>query len=218
MVIVKTLAWLAAGVTGVQLNQAKLIVPIYGCYAVAGTLLVTAIYFYPAANKTIAAKWINFRRRKACDLLLPLATAIVIIAAVNNADVLTIYPAADGISFTKELTAEEIIGSGKTAKELTQKEKKILKKEFYHQLKLYGKAIATGDKEALNKAWKIILSIIVLVGLIYLLAALACTISCNGSEALAIVVFAAGLTGLIIGFVAIMKAIHRGPKPKKAAP
>ena len=212
IVSAKLLAWLLAALIGMQLNYAKIILPIYCCYAAAGIMLIASLCFYHPITNTIAAKWLHFKRRKVCDLLMPLATAIVLIASVNNADVLNAYTTANGISFTKELTAEEIISSGRSAESLTKKEKKILKKAFYHQLKQFATAVAKGDNEAMNKAWKIALAVIVLVGLVYLLAALACTLACNGSEAVAILVLVAGVTGVVFGFVAVMKAIHRGTK------
>ncbi len=131
---------------------------------------------------------------------------------VNTGNTVSSYPGAYSITIVKNPTAQEILASGKTRESLTHTEKKILKKEFYKQLKIYASAIITGDKETSGKAWKIALAIIAMVGLIYLLAALACSLSCSGSDAAAIIVGTLGLTGIIFGFVLLMKRIRRGPK------
>jgi len=80
---------------------------------------------------------------------------------------------------------------------LTRPEKRILKTEFKHQLKVYVKAKLTKDDEAAKKAVLIILSIIGAVGLVFLLAALACSISCNGSTGIAVLVGILGLVAII---------------------
>lgn len=218
IVSAKILAWLVATYIGMLLYQVKLILSVYTCYDIAAILLIAALYFYPPVNRSIAAKWLHFHRRKVCDFLIPLATSIVIIASVNNADLLNAYPDAAGISFTTKLSAAEIIASQKAAESLTKQEKKTLRKEFYHQLKLYGQAVLSGDKEARDNAWKIVLSIVALVGLLLLLSALACTIACNGSETLAIVILVGGAIGLVFGFIAILKAIKRNTKPEQITP
>ncbi|MEO7766600.1 MAG: hypothetical protein ABIS01_04205, partial [Ferruginibacter sp.] len=128
------------------------------------------------------------------------------------------YTGAYGIGLIKSSTAQEILASGKTKGMLTHKEKRILKKEFYKQLKIYAAATISGDKETSGKAWKIALAIIAMVGLVFLLASLACTLSCNGSDVAAILVFVIGLSALIWGFVALMKRIKHGPKPDLNTP
>jgi hypothetical protein len=47
--------------------------------------------------------------------------------------------------------------------------------------------------------------------LLYLLAALACTISCNGAEGAAIVVGVVGTAAIIFLFVKLMKHLNRNP-------
>lgn len=66
-------------------------------------------------------------------------------------------------SFTFKPGAAEILTSLKEnpGKKLTREEKKILKKEFYKQLKIYAKCKLTHDKEGGDKALLILLTIIV---------------------------------------------------------
>lgn len=158
-----------------------------------------------------------YTRRKCCDFLLPLYSCIVVITMANNANNYTGNSMAYGIDKVKKTTAAEILQSGKTRKELTRKEKRILKKEFFKQLKIAAAAKLTGDQKTSGKAWKIALAIIAMVGLLYLLAALACSLSCNGSDAAAIIVSVFGVGAIVVCFVLLMKRIHRGP-PQKTTP
>ena len=118
----------------------------------------------------------------------------------------------------KDSTAEDIIRSLKyrSKNELTRPEKKILKHEFFKQLKLYAKAKVKGNNLVAAKAFLIILTLAAAVGLAYLLAGLACSLSCSGAEGLAVLVALVGLAGIIIGSVALIRAILRMSKKKKA--
>jgi hypothetical protein len=66
-----------------------------------------------------------------------------------------------------------------------------------------------GDKVGLTIA-----ASLAFLGLLYLLSALSCSLSCSGMEGLAVIVGLGGLVGLIIGFVAVIKSIF-GKKRKK---
>ncbi|MBO9683200.1 MAG: hypothetical protein J7502_11125 [Flavisolibacter sp.] len=91
----------------------------------------------------------------------------------------------------------------------TGKEKRIIRKEFNYQLLQYGKAKITGNKADAEQAILIFLACIAAVGLLYLVAALACTLSCNGSDAAAVIVGILGLAGVIWGLIALIRAINR---------
>ena len=94
----------------------------------------------------------------------------------------------------------------------SKKEKRIIKDEFKYQLAQYAKAKLTGDKKGGDQTALIILTCIVAVGLIYLLAAIACNLSCSGSDAAAVIVLVVGLAAIIWGMVVIMRRINRGPR------
>lgn len=69
---------------------------------------------------------------------------------------------------------------------------------------------AFSQKKEIKKGWKItliILSILVAAGLILLLVALSCSIACNGSEALAIIVFLIGTAAVIFGVLKLIQYI-----------
>ena len=72
-----------------------------------------------------------------------------------------------------------------------------------------------GNKDGDAKAGLIIVTIIAALGLLYLVAALACSLSCNGSDAAAVVVLILGLAAIIWGTIAVINRISRGPKKKK---
>lgn len=89
------------------------------------------------------------------------------------------------------------------------KEKRIIRKEFNYQLLQYAKAKITGKKADADQALLIILACIAAVGLLFLVLSLACTLSCNGSDAAAVIVAVLGLAGIIWGLIAVIRAINR---------
>jgi hypothetical protein len=112
---------------------------------------------------------------------------------------------------TVKPTAQEILESLKYRDKntLSKNEKRILKKEFKKQLGIYAKAAIEKDEAAKSNAWLIIVTIVAAVGLFLLLAALACSISCNGAEVLGIILLMLGTAGLVWGSIAIIKGIKR---------
>jgi len=216
IVIIKIALVVLACYTGTTLYKMHLLLPANLFYGIAFLLMAAAVIFYPADKKTNNRKLL-FARKKISDFILPLSAVLLITAWVNNADVVHSNTAAYGSNIVKRPTAQEILKSGKTRAELTGREKRVLKREFFKQLKIYAAATLSGDKARAGEAWKIILAIIALVGLLYLLAALVCSLSCNGSDTAAVLVGVLGLAGLIWGFIAILKAINRKQKKTETA-
>lgn len=97
-----------------------------------------------------------------------------------------------------------------TGKTLKWKEKKKLLKEQIRAIKK-DTEMSKGAKVAL-----IVLSVLVAIGLFYLVAALACNLSCGGSEGAASLVLIGG-SALIIFFliIAIRAIVGRKKKPKQ---
>ena len=52
------------------------------------------------------------------------------------------------------------------------------------------------------------------IGLLLLVGAIACELSCNGSDAAAIIVGVLGTAAIIIGLIAVLKAINRKQQRK----
>ena len=207
IVTIKILIAALAYYTGMALYKMQLILPAAEIYFFTLVLLIATVIFYPLEKKKL-----HYIKQKICDFILPLCAFLVFTIWVNNANVVNTSAVAYGSSIVKHPTAQEILKSGKIKASLSVKEKRILKKEFFKQLKVYAAATVTGNKAKAGEAWKIILAIIALLGLLYLLAALVCSLSCGGSDAAAVIVGVLGLAGLIWGFIALMKAINRKPK------
>ncbi len=174
--------------------------------------LLLGIGFYPSFKEK--HKRHSYIRQKFCDFLLPLCSFVLITAVVNNLDNATsVSPIYAAVTVHGKPTAASILAAHKKRADLTRQEKRILKKEFYHQLSVYAAAKLRGDSAQAGEAWKVALAIVGLLGLFFLLASLACSLSCNGSDAAAVIVAVLGLVGLIWGFIAVLKAIKRGPRP-----
>ncbi|HZE86037.1 MAG TPA: hypothetical protein VE035_17075 [Puia sp.] len=178
--------------------------------------LVTAT-FYPRKGSR------QYWRQKTCDMIL-CACSFVMISSLGNTDSLSPLTAehsygCDAIPSGKP-TAEEILASNpeKGNTHLSRQEKKILKKEFRKQFLAYTKALATGDGHGAERALLILLAVVVAVGLIALLAGLACSISCSGSPGLAFVLFFLGTAGIVVLTVISIKAISHIGRRKPADP
>lgn len=214
IVLIKLLLAVLSYYVGITIYKMQLVIPYQPVYAVAVLLLITGVLFYPCGKKTSVNRRWNYIRQKTGDFLLPLSAVLVFTTWVNNADTIYSSNSAYGSYSIKHPTAQEILNSGKTKETLTRQEKRILKKEFFKQLKTYAAASISGDKTKAGEAWKVVLAIIGMVGLLYLLAALVCNISCAGNDTAAVIIGVLGLVGIIWGFIAVLKAIKRGPKTK----
>lgn len=208
LIAVKTALGVLAYYTGLYLYKSNIILPGLWLMLLAVILLIAGIALYPSTVKK------KYALQKTGDVLMGLAAFICITSMVNNAGVKQSSSSVYAGTYIVTPTAQEILASGKTKSELTRKEKRILKREFFEQIKVLAVAKVTGDKQKSGEAVKILLAIIGLLGLLYLLAALACSLSCNGNETAAIIVGVLGLAGLIWAFIAVIRGIER---KKKAA-
>jgi hypothetical protein len=124
-----------------------------------------------------------------------------------------------GLSFPKDSTIKSYksiaefraLMKDETGKPLKWKEKKKLLKEQIRAIKK-DKDVSNAGKVAL-----IILSIAVALGLLYLIAALACDLSCSGSEGAATVLMIGGAGLIVFLFILALRAIlgkkKRAKKP-----
>jgi hypothetical protein len=94
--------------------------------------------------------------------------------------------------------------------ERSRKDKRFLRKELRHQLKRYAASKLSGRQQDGLEALLIIATIVGAAGLLLLISALACSISCGGADGLAVVVWIVGLAAIIVGVVIAAKAIRRG--------
>jgi hypothetical protein len=185
---------------------------------------LSAVLFYPSkSEKHFLSKQLFYIKQKACDFSLAAASYGMVVCLANKGNGMNyIFQPAFGIEVLNTTgkkerpSAAEILESLKCRDKstLTREEKRILKKEFRLQLKNYAVAKLTGNKDKATDAGLVILAIVAAVGLWFLLAALACNIACNGMEGAAVIVLILGTAGIIIGLIAVIRAITRGSKKK----
>jgi len=184
--------------------------------------LVAALY-YPRGNAGNKSKW-NYAKRKTFDLLVVLfgfCLYFLVASELNqpttgswSASALTIEK-----SPYKNPEAERLLKSFREGQRhtFTKQEKRILRQEFNYQLEQYVKAKITGDKAKQDTTLPIILCCVAAVGLLFLVASLACSLDCGGSATGALLVGVLGTAAVIFGLVMAIKAINRKAQKKMTA-
>lgn len=186
-------------------------------------LIFTAIlaFGYPAKNNGSKGTCIlsNYAHRKIFDFLLGLITFILICYTGNNREHLfakvesvsasIVYPDYHDTTLLRHPLITNFIQNLKTpeTKQLSQRSKfKLIKK----QVKTIRHATSLSDND---KTILIILSVLIALGLLFLLAGASCSLSCSGSEALAVIVLVGGSFLIIFFLIRIIKQI-RHPRKK----
>lgn len=204
---------------GVRISTAALWVSV--------TIYVAGLIFYPVRsfkeNKGRSAFF--YTRQKTCDGLLAASTFCMLVFFSNRPDQLFRYtsplnatlpapaelPRDSTLKTAKTIAAFSASLRDETGKSLKWKEKKKLLKEQIRAIKK-DEGISDGGKVGL-----IILSVAAAIGLLYLVAALACNLSCNGSEGAALVLMIGG-TGLIVFLLVVaIRAITKKNKSLKSS-
>lgn len=202
--------------TGKLLNEINVIIPrLYFAICICFTIILWI--WYPV--KRTKGKRVSYTRRKLFDFFLGTVTFLMIIYAGNHWEKLFITSETAQASKAARLykdsslynhpLIQNFIASinSKDITSLTQKEKLRLIKKQIKEVKR-DKETSKSDKTVL-----IILSVLVAIGLLFGLAALSCSISCGGAEALAAIVAIAGTFLIIFLLVRIIKRISN-PQPK----
>ena len=179
-------------------------------------IFLIAALLYPSKSSSISARKYFYLKQKSCDFAFAACTFIMMVCITNNQLYSVTTPsshASSNIIVSKSPTAEEILTSLKyrDKKTLTKPEKKILKREFKKQLKVFANATLSGNKKDADDAALIILVIIGAIGL----TALVCSISCGGADGLAVAVALLGLTAIIWGSTVLIRRIKSGPRNKE---
>jgi hypothetical protein len=151
-------------------------------------LLVT----YPHKNKQH-----SYARRKLWDLMLALGCFCFITVTGNQFN-----------TTNSSVTPAHALKSS-SGFVIQKKEKKTFKKIIRKLHKHYREA---GDGE---KVLLIVLTILGAFLLVYLLAALSCSIACSGYEAMAYLIFTLGLGGIVFGTIRAIQSITGKRKKKK---
>jgi uncharacterized membrane protein len=217
LVIIKLLLAYIAFYVGSSLLDLDIHIPFF-VFGIALFILVMAALIYPSRRFTRLSKNQFYIRQKSCDFIVAACSFLMIGTLVNN----NLPLAGTTISLASNVTsiqptAEEILVSLKYRDKstLTRQEKRILKEEFKKQLKVYAVAKVTGHTSDAGQAGLIILTIVAALGLLFLVASLACSLSCNGSDAAAVIVGVLGVALIVWGTIALIKRISKGPEKKK---
>jgi len=216
--IIKIVLALMAYYVGNELYQKQIHIPVILSGVTAILSIATAI-LYPSKKLKALSKHAFYVRQKSCDFILSACTFIFIITLANNQDTVNPMLLSQGYaSFIKKHPpkAEDIIASlrYRDKSSLTRVEKRVLKKEFFKQLKVYAIAKVTGNKEKAGDVLPIVLTIIAALGLLVLLMALVCSLSCSGSDLAAAMVGLLGLAAIVWGSVVVIKHFIRKTEEK----
>jgi len=211
-------------VTGVLLNSLGIYLPLSFLLFFAG-LYALGFVVYP--SRSLKGKKLNaaafYIRQKSCDLLLVGSTFFMISWLGNHPDRLfrygpTLQAVVPGNTVPRDSTLKTYKPiSAFTASMRDEKGNPLKWKERKKLLKEQVKAIKRSTEPSKGaKIALIILSILGAVLLIYGVAALACSLSCGGSDALAIIV-AIGGTALVVWltFVVIKSITGKKKEPGK---
>lgn len=199
--------------TGILLRQQQVILPGAYAYAFLGIMALLYLYYPHFAKKYRSRKWME----------LAFLFFSFWAGAFWSNQFGTTQPGASPVFASvhpikpKKPTAQQIIESLKYRhrSSLTRVEKRILKKELNVQAKQYLSAKLSGDKEKSRQIWLTIAVIVGSLGVLYLVAALSCTISCNGGGSLSIVVLIFGIAAVIWGSTLLLRNIYNRKKRKK---
>lgn len=185
--------------------------------------LLIITFFAAGATYPSARNRKNYSTRKMYDLVIASCGFFIVLCLANQLNrpfvllqnsqaAVRVDPSPYKYAEAKKLL--EQFQKGEKTK-FTAKEKRIIKKEFKYQLGQYAKAKALGRKANAEQVLLIIVACIVAVGLLYLLSGLACTIACNGADALAVVVFVVGAAAIIWGLIRVIRSIKRKRSAQK---
>lgn len=200
-----------------------------------GTILFIALISYIAGvmaypqrpvSKKISKTKSFYIRQKICDTGLAVSTFLLIVYLANHPGTFihSFVPANAVSGNTLVLPKDSSAKTYKTIREfsasikdkdgnlLKWKERKKLLKEQVRSIKKADN-LSKGDKAGL-----IVLSVIVALGLVLLVGALACELSCSGSEGAALLVGIGGTALIIFLLVITIRAIKKGKKEPKEAP
>jgi protein-S-isoprenylcysteine O-methyltransferase Ste14 len=206
---------------GMLLDELNIVLP-SAILSICITIYFTGILFYPSKPRKFNPS-LFYKTQKKFDFLLAACTLIMTICISNDRFQRLQYfpvlqaaavsqppvPADSAIKNYKTINAFSASLKGENGKSLKWKEKKKLLKQQVRAIKKSDE-LSKGAKAAL-----IVLSIIVALGLLYAVAALACGIACNGSGAAAIIVGIGGTFLVVFLLILVIRGIN-GKRKKKA--
>lgn len=213
-------------ITGDLLNQLHISIPIGMMLGFMGVFLMAMIAYPAKRSKRIKLNPAAFYlRQKTCDFILAATTFCMLLYLGNHPDRLFQFSPSLNAAIKTEssLPGDSLTKSYRSIKEFTVlmkdenrndlkwKERKKLLKE---QIKGIKKANELSDGE---KTLLVVLSILVALGLIGLITALACNLSCSGSDAAAVLVGIGGTAVIVYLLVITIRSIYGKRKKQKQA-
>jgi len=186
------------------------------------TLFITVVFLYPSKygkGRAVASRKF-YNKQKTCDFILGASTFCIAIFLGNRPEKLffnsspilaTVSSSTlvkDSLKTYKNINSFSVSMKDKDGKLLKWKERKKLLKEQVREIKK-AKELSNASKVLLA-----VLSVIVALGLIALVAGLACNLSCSGSDGAALLVGIGGLALVIFLLVLAIRGIY-GKKKRK---
>lgn len=188
---------------------------------IVATFFATVFYYPSRSQKTFHGSNTFYIRQKICDFLLAVCSFYMILYSANKPNTIfqesdNIYAASIEPSLAKDSSAKTYRSIKEFSISIKDADGKMLKwKERKKLLKQQVKAIKrSSDLSNGEQALLIVVSILVALGLFLLVASLACSLSCNGSGAAAVLVMLAG-TGLIVFLLVLAIRGIQGKKKKR---
>lgn len=165
-------------------------------------------------------------RQKICDTGLVVSTFVMIIYLANHPDTFihSFVPArailGNNLVLPKDSSAKPYKSIREFSASIKDKDGNLLKwKERKKLLKEQVRSIKKADNLSKgDKAGLIVLSVVVALGLALLVGALACELSCNGSEGAALLVGIGGTALIIFLLIITIRAIKKGKKKPETEP
>jgi NADH:ubiquinone oxidoreductase subunit 6 (subunit J) len=186
-------------------NETISIDPIFGYTSI--LLFLIAFAAYPYKNKSV-----RFTKRygyqKIFDGLLALSTFLMLICFSNQS---WNHTNAANAWMPKRISS---VNTHSNETSITSPEAKIIPKKEEKKQWLNKVMNFLNASKSYTSGEKVIFTILAILGaaaLLYLVAALACNISCNGAEGAAIVVAVVGVGAIIFLFIKLMKHLNKNP-------
>ncbi len=186
-------------------------------FIIAASVFGMAYLLYPKKNKAQGLFRYSYMRQKSHDLMLVLSFALVVTFGFNN--FLTIgtpeyntSPNASARLIVHKTNPDAGQKSDNSFKSRIKKKIKDQRKELRSELRGLKKAFKNDEDRTLIKLIKallIILTICVMVVLGFLVAYLACAVTCSGSGVLGVLTLLAGWTGVVLLSIFVIKKIVR---------
>lgn len=161
-----------------------------------GSYLAAAL-FYPSKHDLFGFSKQSYFRQKIHDLSLVLSGFFIMVCLGNKSAVDTNFSAPT--SFVFQTYDNHFSDTDDHLTTLNTENSKEKSANSYKKTELSNGA----------KAGFTILAILVFLVLLYLIAGLACSLSCNGQDALAAIVGIGGASGLIVGLIFVLKSIYK---------